>query len=176
METERVSQPTGPHNLIRHGLLPPSSGESANLGNADVLRNPKNLHRSMRKRRRKWLYILGACLLPISTATFWLFQEVEYRRVVSPDGSYTAIVTYRRYESLKPKAPGRSSDKAGFIRIVDNRGIHYGKIPVPMVWMSDDLQWPPGGARLPLVGEWDFAKREYRYRDSSEAEIVRTAQ
>lgn len=129
----------------------------------------------MSKFRRKWL-VSGASLLLITAAMVCLFQEVEYQRVVSPDGSYTAIVTYRRYESLKPKAPGQSLDKAGFIRIVDTRGTYYGKIPVPMVWMSDDLQWPPGGARLPLVGEWDFVKREYRYRDSSEAEIVRTAQ
>ena len=129
----------------------------------------------MSKRRRKWLCILGTCLLPIIAATFWLFQEVEYRRIVSPGSSHTAIVTYRRYESLRPKVPGQSSDKAGFIRIVDTRGTHYGKIPIPMVWMSDDLQWIPGGARLPLVGEWDFAKREYRYWNSSGAEIVRAA-
>ena len=123
--------------------------------------------------RRSWRCICTVCLLVLG-ATVWLSREVEYRRISSPDSSYTAIVTYRRYQSLLPIAPGQSSDKAGFIRIVDAHGTNYGKIAVPMVWMTGDLKWIPGGARLPLLGQWNFAKREYRYWNDSDAEIVRT--
>jgi len=123
----------------------------------------------------KLRFFLVLAILSLGATALWLLQEVEYRRIPSPDHRFTAIVTYRRYESFRAKAPGQSADKAGFIHIVDENRSNYGRIAVPMVWMADDLEWKPGGARLPLVGEWDFAKREYRYWNASDAEITRSA-
>jgi len=112
----------------------------------------------------------------VTSVATWLFQEVEYLRIDSPDRQYQAIVTYRRMESFRPTFPGQSGDKAGFIRIVDKDGKNYGKIGVPMVWMSRDLKWTNGGADLPVVCEWDFAKREYRFwNESQTVEIVKHA-
>jgi len=106
----------------------------------------------------------------------WLFQQVEYLRVDSPDGEYTAIVTYRRYESFQPTFPGQSGDKAGFIRIEDKDGQNYGRVGLPMVWMSRDLEWTNDGADLKLICEWDFTKREYRFwNDAQTKEIVKHA-
>lgn len=70
----------------------------------------------------------------------WLLQEVEYERISSPDGGYTAIVTYRRIEAFRPTFTGQSGEKAGFIRIEDKAERNYGKIGIPMVWMSRDLE------------------------------------
>jgi hypothetical protein len=115
-----------------------------------------------------------ACLiaLVIGAVVTWLLQEVEYLRIDSPDGRYTAIVTYRRIESFRPSFPGHSGDKAGFVRIEDKSGRNYGKIGVPMVEMSHELEWSAGGAALKLVGEWDFAKREYRFWNESQTEEI----
>ena len=102
----------------------------------------------------------------------WLFQEVEYLRIDSPDRQYQAVVTYRRLESFRPTFPGQSGDKAGFIRIEDKDGRNYGKIDVPMVWMSRDLEWTKDGADLKLICEWDFPKREYRFWNESQTEEI----
>lgn len=120
-------------------------------------------------------FLLAIAILSLGATAFWLLHEVECRRISSPDRRYSAIVTYRPYESFRRVAPGQSSDKQGYIHIVDANGTNYGKIAVPMVGMADDLEWKPGGARLPLVGEWDFVKREYRYSDPSKGEITRSA-
>lgn len=115
-------------------------------------------------------------MLIIGAVATWLFQEVDYLRIDSPDRQYQAIVTYRRLESFRPTFPGQSGDKAGFIRIEDKDGRNYGKIGVPMVWMSRDLEWTKDGADLKLVCEWDFAKREYRFWNEAQTEeIVRHA-
>lgn len=112
----------------------------------------------------------------VASIAVWLFQEVEYLRMDSPDRHYQAIVTYRRIESFRPTLPGQSGDKAGFIRIVDKDGKNHGKIGIPMVWMSRELKWTNGGADLPLVCEWDFAKREYRiWNEAQTEEIVKRA-
>lgn len=121
--------------------------------------------------------VFGCLIVVITGVTLlWLVQEDEYLRIDSPDGKHTAIVTYRRYNSLLPTMPGGSGDKEGFIRIVDHAGSNYGKIHVPMVSMSRDLEWTADGAYLKLVGEWGFSKREYRYwNDAQTEEIVKTA-
>jgi hypothetical protein len=105
-------------------------------------------------------------VLIIGVVAIWLFQEVEYLRIDSPDRQY------RRLESFGSTFPGQSGDKAGFIRIEDKDGRNYGKIGVPMVWMSRDLEWTKGGADLKLVCEWDFAKREYRFWNELQTEEI----
>ncbi len=121
--------------------------------------------------------VFGCLIVVITGVTLlWLVQEDEYLRIDSPDGKHTAIVTYRRYESLLPTMPGGSGDKEGFIRIEDPGGSNYGKIGVPMVSMSRDLEWTADGARLKLVGEWVFSNREYRYwNEAQTVEIVKSA-
>lgn len=106
------------------------------------------------------LMIIGCLIILVGIGVvILLFQEDEYLRVTSPDGKYTAIVTYRRYQALLPMGPGQSSDKPGFIRIEDSSGSNLGKIPLPMVQMAYDLEWTPTGAEIRLVGEWDFSRR-----------------
>lgn len=118
--------------------------------------------------------LIASCLvvLIIGAVATWLFQEVEYLRIDSPDRRYQAVVTYHRLESFRPTFPGQSGDKAGFIRIEDKDGRNYGKIGVPMVWMSRNLEWTRDGAELKLVCEWDFAKREYRIWNKSQTEEI----
>lgn len=116
--------------------------------------------------------MLSVVMLFFGVLVAWLFMEVEYARIVSPDNQYQAIVTYRVMEMFGSFFPGQSGDKAGFIRITGMDGKNYGKIRVPMVWMSQELEWTDGGARLKLVGDWDFAKQEYRYWNESQTEQI----
>ena len=126
--------------------------------------------------RRPLLIVCSIVVLIIAVVAVWVSQEVEYLRINSPDGKHTAIVTYRRYQSFRPTLPGQSGDKEGFIRIEDKNGINYGRIGVPMVWMSRQLEWTNEGADLKLVCGWDFAKGEYRFwNDSQTKEIVKIA-
>ena len=126
--------------------------------------------------KRPFLIAGFVVVLIVGTVSTWLFQEDEYLRIDSPDGRHTAIVTYRRYESLRPTFPGQSGDKAGFIKIEDKSGMNYGRISIPLVWMSRDLQWTHEGADLPLVCKWDFARREYRFWNKAQTdEIVKHA-
>ena len=120
--------------------------------------------------------LIASCLvvLSIGAVATWLFQEVEYLRIDSPDRQYQAVVTYQRLESFRPTFPGQSGDKAGFIRIEDKDGRNYGRIGVPMVWMSRDLEWTKNGADLKLVCKWDFAKREYRFWNELQTEEIVT--
>jgi hypothetical protein len=105
-------------------------------------------------------------------AAVLILQEAEYLRINSPDGHYTAIVTYPGGLKFQSSFPGQSGDKAGFIRIEDREGINYGKIGVPMVSMARDLKWTEKGAELTLVGEWNFARREYRFWNESQNEQI----
>ena len=118
--------------------------------------------------------LIASCLvvLSIGAVATWLFQEVEYLRIDSPDRQYQAVVTYQRLESFRPTFPGQSGDKAGFIRIEDKDGRNYGRIGVPMVWISRDLEWTKNGADLKLVCKWDFAKREYRFWNELQTEEI----
>ena len=125
-----------------------------------------------RQRKRTVVIVGGLVLWIVGTVAAWLLQEIEYLRIDSPDGQYQAIVTYRRYEAFRPAFAGQSGDKAGFIRIEDGDGRNYGRIGIPMVWMSRDLEWTKGGADLPLVCEWDFAKGEYRFWNESQTEEI----
>ena len=126
---------------------------------------------------KRSLLIFGGLVLAIAAGvSIWLFSEAEYLRIKSPDGEYTAVVTYRRLELYRPTFPGQSGDKSGYIRIEDSEGANYGKIPVGMVSMSRDLEWTEEGADLTMVGEWNFSKREYRYwNDAQTKEYVKKA-
>ena len=108
-----------------------------------------------------WL-VVGFVLL-IIFRLFLVEAEGEYARINSPDGKYTAIATYSLSQLIIPRFPGQSGDKVGYVRIEGSNGIDYGKIPVPMIYMVHDIQWTNHGAQLVAVGDWDFAKREYRY-------------
>ncbi len=113
----------------------------------------------------------------LGAAATWLFREVECLRIGSPNGQHTAVVTCRRYELFQTTFPGQSEEKPGFIRIEDKNGINYGRIEIPMVSTARGLEWTHEGARLSLVGEWDFMKREYRFWNGSQTEeIVKRAQ
>lgn len=60
----------------------------------------------------------------------------------SPDGTFIADVSYRRFEALVPRGPGGGRDKPGRLevrRVADGRSC--GGVPVPMVWLVDDLRW-----------------------------------
>jgi hypothetical protein len=129
-------------------------------------------HSSTCRWTRPLLLVGGLVVIITSITATWLLQEVEYLRIGSPSSTHTAVVTYRRYEAFKFTAPGQSGDKAGFIRIESSSGENYGKIPVPMIWMSRELEWTKDGARLPVVGEWSFPKREYRYWNESQTEEI----
>lgn len=117
----------------------------------------------------RWL--LFASVLVLAAATLagmaWLWGEVEYTRIDSPNGNHVAVVTYRRYRSLWVGFPGQAGDKSGFVRIKGKDGTNYGRIPVPFVWLVRELQWAPDGAEMKLVGRWDFPKREYRWSTPS---------
>lgn len=107
-------------------------------------------------------------LLCISCVAYWLLQEIEYTRLSSPKSGHVALITYHRYQSLLPMAPGQSGDKPGYIRITDASGRKYPKLPIPMIQMSRDIIWTKNGATLPLCAEWNFITREVRYWDSAQ--------
>ena len=58
--------------------------------------------------------------------------------------------------------PGSSSDKPGFIKIVDTTGENLGEIPLPMLQMGE-IEWLSGGAYLGTIGEWDFIHKTCFY-------------
>lgn len=124
---------------------------------------------------RPLLIVSGVVVLIVSAVATWLFQEVVYLRIDSPAGRHTAVVSCRRYESFRPTFAGQAGDREGFIRIQGKNGVNYGRIGVPMVGMSRDLEWRNDGADLKLVCEWDFAEREYRFWNESQTrEIVKS--
>lgn len=89
-------------------------------------------------------------------------HRTEHSRVCDPTGRYTAICSYRTYLTLIPMAPGSSSDKPCFVKIVDSMGENYGEIPVPMIQMAG-VEWHTNDANIRLVGEWDFIQRTCYY-------------
>lgn len=123
----------------------------------------------MKTPKTKRTLLTGIIIFVIfGTMVLWLSQEVEYARFDSPSKNHTAVVSYRRYNSYLPMSPGQSGDKAGFIRIEGKDGRSYGKAKIPMLWMSQDLEWMPNGAALKFVCEWNFSKREYRLWNDSQ--------
>jgi len=116
-----------------------------------------------------------ALVFVISMTVVWLFHEEDCFRIASSDGRYTAIVTCRHYTDLMGCFPGQAGDKAGFIRIEGADGVKFGRIPIPMVWMAREIEWTSTGAKLKLIGEWNFLTKEYRYWNKAQTqEIVKS--
>ncbi|GAA5496326.1 hypothetical protein Rhal01_02509 [Rubritalea halochordaticola] len=110
------------------------------------------------RHKRAWL-AAGICLALFAAVCGWLMMDQEYERLPSPDGRYTAIVSYPRYATALPALPGGGGDKAGHIHIIDAAGESYGELPLFMLSQANDLEWTRGGARIKGVGEWDFASK-----------------
>jgi hypothetical protein len=83
--------------------------------------------------------------------------EIEASRKADPSGEYCAVVTHKGWQVPNFSAPGDAGNHAGFIRIEDRSGRSFGKAPLPILWMADDLRWEPGGAHLVGIAHWDFA-------------------
>ena len=58
---------------------------------------------------------------------------------------------------IHPNAPGSSSDKQCFVKIVDSKMRNLGEIPVPMIQLAG-IEWSNNKASIRMVGEWDFEK------------------
>ncbi|BDS07038.1 hypothetical protein NT6N_20780 [Oceaniferula spumae] len=99
-----------------------------------------------------------------------MFKLSESKRMTDPTGKFTAVVTYRNYQTYIPSAPGDSSGKSGFITIYDHTGTSYGRIPLDMIAQADDLQWTDTGATIPAYCTWNFETRTYRYWNSDQTE------
>ncbi len=102
-----------------------------------------------------------------------LHAETEYERVTSPDGRYTAVVTYPNWASTMIMPPGHSSDKPGFVTIYGTDKTNYGNIPIPMLFFSHDLRWEKDGASIPGIGEWRFKDWDYWYWNEDQDEKIR---
>jgi len=102
----------------------------------------------------------------------YLFTPIEQFRLHSPNGGYTAVVSSYRLWQLLPAMPGQSSDKPGYVHIVDETGRSFGRMPVPMVSMARELQWIQYGARIKLVGSWNFRDGFYAYWNDDQTLII----
>ena len=100
--------------------------------------------------------LIAFCVMIVFAGYAGLSHRTVYAEINHPKGTYKAIVTYRSYLSLLPMSPGSSSDKPGFIRIVDSRGNDLGEIPLPMLQLAGALEWTSEGAQIPALGEWDI--------------------
>lgn len=112
---------------------------------------------------KKTLIIVLSIAIVLSIIIITLITTVVLPRTVfktfkDPTGEYTAIVSYRSYLSHIPMMPGSSSDKPGFIKIIDSSGKNYGEMPLPMLQMVYDMSWTKNGAEVMsgLIGEWNF--------------------
>ena len=99
---------------------------------------------------------LSAALGGLALAVF--LHRTEHSRTTDPTGRYTAICSYRTYLSFIGMAPGQSSDKECFVKIVGPGGEGCGEIPVGMIQMAG-VEWFPGGAEIRQVGEWNFRSK-----------------
>ncbi|WP_415894060.1 hypothetical protein ACMXYN_06730 [Neptuniibacter sp. PT8_73] len=107
--------------------------------------------------------LLLIVIAAVSTILFFSSRTVYYTEQ-DPSGRYTAIVSYSTYRSFTPMMPGSSSDKPGFIKIVDEHNNDLGEIPLPMLQLAD-LKWTKEGAEVKLIGEWDFTNAYCFYWD-----------
>jgi hypothetical protein len=87
---------------------------------------------------------------------YWNLPRIEYQRVVSPDGKFTAIATAPLWAVFVPMMPGGSGDKPGRIEIIGDDGRGYGSVEVEMVQSIGDLEWTPDTASIPLVYDWEL--------------------
>ena len=108
--------------------------------------------------------LVALFILLMALVAFYLLSRQEVARLHDPSGQYTAVVTERRYQNFLMSNPGGGRDSAVFVEIFHQKGESFGRIPVEIGWMVDELKWTPSGAELMLVGEWDFQRRTCSYR------------
>jgi hypothetical protein len=116
----------------------------------------------MNMRRRVLLCLLSAFLLGVMLLAFALNHKTTFLELRDPSGRYLARITFSTFLSFIPMSPGSSGDKPGFVEIFDRDGESMGRIPVPMLQLSN-VQWTPTGAEVLMIGSWDFAKGECYY-------------
>lgn len=114
---------------------------------------------------RSLILILGGILLVLVVLAS--MHRSIYSQQRSPDGRYSAQVTYKTYLSFLPTMPGQGSDKAGFVEIFDNTGRSMGRMPIPMLQMAD-IRWRADGAEIKLVGQWNFGQSSCQYLDQQD--------
>lgn len=95
-----------------------------------------------------------------------LNHKTLYKQYMDPSGRYKAMITYKTYLSLLPMPIGSSSDKPGYVKIVDENGNNLGEIPVPMLQMAE-VEWTAEGAEVRLIGEWNFSNNLCYYWDET---------
>lgn len=95
-----------------------------------------------------------------------------YAEMPDPTGRYKAIISFYSYLSFIPMAPGSSSDKPCFIRIIDSHGNNFGEIPVPMIQLAREIEWTGDGAQITSIGEWDFDKKTCFYWNEAQNEKI----
>lgn len=116
-----------------------------------------------RPRKNSVSVIVGSLAVLVIAAGVYLRSRVEVIRLSSPSGDHTVVVSERRFETFLPRAPGDGRGAPGFVEIFDRNGSSCGRIPVPMIQFTDDLEWTPTGAAIRLVGEWDLQRHSCVY-------------
>ncbi|MBK1831043.1 hypothetical protein JIN77_09925 [Verrucomicrobiaceae bacterium R5-34] len=111
--------------------------------------------------------VILACAVAAVCAV--LFNPSESKRITRPDGAFTAVVSYRNYQTYLPSAPGDSGGMPGFITIYDRSGQSYGRIPLSKISQANELQWTDTGAIIPGYCNWEFSSRSYRVLDEDHA-------
>ncbi len=120
----------------------------------------------------KKIMFLGCFLFLVMAFVILITWRSVYAEMPDPTGRYKAIISFYSYLSFIPMAPGSSSDKPCFIRIIDNHGNNYGEIPVPMIQLAREIQWTRDGAQVPVIGEWDFLKRTCFYWNEAQDQRI----
>ena len=102
----------------------------------------------------------------------YLSRPMEQFRLPSPDGQYTAIVSTPRLWHLLPELAWHAGDSPGEVDIHDQAGTSLGSIPLATVSQADDLQWIRYGARIRLVGAWNFQDGFYAYWNDRRTHVI----
>jgi len=102
----------------------------------------------------------------------YLSRPVEQFRQPSPDGHYTAIVSTARLWHLLPALAWHAGDRPATVEIRDRAGTSLGSIPLATVSQADDLQWIRFGARIRLVGAWNFQDGFYAYWNDRRTHVI----
>jgi hypothetical protein len=111
-----------------------------------------------------------ACLVAVLTAlSCVLLRPAEVDRLGNPTGAYVATVKRRPIYGMVPAMPGHGSGSPAFVEIRDARGVSYGEMPVPLLYMVyTDLSWTPGSAEISGVGRWNLTERRCHYWNDTE--------
>jgi len=105
-------------------------------------------------------------------AALYLFTPIEQFRLQSPDGNHTAVVSSFRLWQWIPSLPGDAGDMPGRVEIFDKSNTSLGSMPLTTIAMARDLQWIEQGARIRLVGSWNFQQGFYAYWNDDQSQLV----